>query len=183
MSARTLCSLLLLAGVSLSFVLIASRHPEDANEPSTEVERIDRSVDSGQDVDRSGGYETLVTGGQLYAGTVLSVTVQKAGPRRGPGGPQEEWGSLQFRVDRTVAGPDVRELTLGYWWLEDSVDSVGTDWVCNDGPWRERPRAGQHLLLQLAGDKQVADGQIRRFGSPVCHVWRGVGGDHPLVHG
>src|SRR5947207_3054352 len=118
MTARALSSVLLLA-VLVTLGLMGSRHPDDTDVPSTEVERIDPPVDSGEDVDRNGGYVNLVAGGPMYAGTVLSVTVKKAGPRGGPGGPPEEWGSLQFRVERTVVGPEVRELTLGYWWLDD----------------------------------------------------------------
>src|SRR5437667_2800114 len=106
MTARTLPSLLLLlAGLGVSLGLIAFHEPEDADVPNTEVERIDRPVDSGQDVE--GGYHTLVTGGPMYAGTVLSVTVKRFDPET-PTSPGKERGSLRFRVDRTVAGPDVR---------------------------------------------------------------------------
>src|SRR5437899_19022 len=149
MTARTLPSLLLLlAGLGVSLALIVSHEPEDADVPNTEVERIEPPVDSGADVHRYGGYHTLVTGGPLYAGTVLSVRVKRFEPG-GPTRPEVEWGSFRFHVDGTVAGPDVRELTLDYWWLDDSDPArlLGSDWLCNSGPWRERPRAGQHLLL------------------------------------
>ncbi|MBI1916476.1 MAG: hypothetical protein HYS12_17340 [Planctomycetes bacterium] len=179
MKARTVPSLLLLAGF-VTLVLIVSRHPEDADEPSTEVERIEPPVDRGEDV--YGGYHTLAARGPMYAGTVLSVTVRRSGPRGGPDGPPEEWGVFQFRVDRTVVGPDVRELTLGYWWLDDSQLLLSENWLCNDGPWREPPRAGQHLLLLLVEKERVKE-WTRRLGGPVCHVWRGVRADHTLVQG
>ncbi len=153
MSARTLCSLLLLAGLSLSFVLIASRHPEDADEPSTEVERIDSPLDSGRAA-CGGVYECLAGGGQMYAGTVLSVMVQ--GSDRGPADPPSEWGLFRFRVARVVVGPNVRELTLGYWWMDETMPQIGPDWLCNDGPWRERPRVGQQLLLLEDAAKYIA---------------------------
>ncbi len=43
MNARTFCSLFLLA-VHFTLGLLVSRHPEDADEPSTDVERIDPPV-------------------------------------------------------------------------------------------------------------------------------------------
>src|SRR4051794_28577940 len=110
MSARTISSLLLM-GLGLSLVLIASRLPEGADEPNTEVERLDPPVDRGRDI--HGGYYTLANGGPLYAGTVVSVTVTRF-ERGGPDSLQAEAGTFRFRVERTVAGPPERELTLGY---------------------------------------------------------------------
>src|SRR4051794_37896570 len=74
MSARTISSLLLM-GLGFSLVLIVSRLPEEADEPNTEVERLDPPVDRGRDIE--GGYYTLANGGPLYAGTVLSGTVTR----------------------------------------------------------------------------------------------------------
>src|SRR6266542_4366347 len=108
MTARTLSPLLLLAGLSLSFVLIASRPPETVDEEqATRVERSEPPVDSGRDI--HAGYYALVRGGQMYAGTVLSATVTRSGPAW-PGAPPREWGVFRFRVDRVVVGPEVREL-------------------------------------------------------------------------
>ncbi len=178
MTARTLSSLLLLAGF-VTLGLIVSRHPEDADVPSTEVERTDPPVDSGEDVDRYGGYSTLVRGGPMYAGTVMSVTVTRF--EEGP--PTIEAGSIRFRVDKKVAGPNVKELTLNYWWLDESVPDLSLHGFGNTGPWRERPRAGQRLLLLLMDEAGVeAAKQNGRF-DQVSHVWRGVRADHPLVQG
>jgi len=178
MTARTLSSLLLLAGF-VTLGLIVSRHPEDADVPSTEVERTDPPVDSGEDVDRYGGYSTLVRGGPMYAGTVMSVTVTRF--EEGP--PTIDARSIRFRVDKKVAGANVKELTLNYWWLDESVPDLSLHGFGNTGPWRERPRAGQRLLLLLMDEAGVeAAKQNGRF-DQVSHVWRGVRADHPLVQG
>jgi hypothetical protein len=183
MNSHTLPALLLLVvGVGVSLALVLSHRAEDADEPNAEVERLGAPVDRGEDVDPYGAYRTLVLGGPLYAGTVQSVTVKHS--VQGPNVAPQESGVLQFRVERTVVGPKVKELSLGYWWMDDSnPEFLLGSWTFNDGPWRERPRAGQHLLLLLAGTKFDADDWTRRFGSPVWHVWRGVGADHPFVQG
>ena len=106
MSARTLPSLLLLlAGLGVSLGLIAFHEPEDADVPNTEVERIDRPVDSGQDIE--GGYHTLATGGPMYAGTVLSVTVATSSSRTSPSAPLVRtvwriWSTVVNRVSDTA---------------------------------------------------------------------------------
>jgi hypothetical protein len=165
--------LLLLAGLCP----VACRHPEDGDEPSTEVERIDPAVDSGGAVD--GGYGDLADGGQMYAATVLSVTVHRT--ERVPDFPPSERGAFRFRVEWAAVGRAGGELTLPYsWWDNGPPHPIAGNW--DKCVWDKPPRAGQHLLLLLVG-RRGADDSIRKEEGPVVHVWRGVRANHPLVRG
>jgi hypothetical protein len=128
-----------------------------------------------------GGYHVLVKGGIMYVGTVLSVTVTLSDP--GDDYPPSEVGTFRFRVDKIVIRPRHKELTLGYWWMDDDskVKRLSSQWVCNSGPWKKRPRPGLRLLLLLTGNKEDAECMNGKDGGPVWHVWWGVGANHPLV--
>lgn len=183
MSARTIASVLLLAGLGLG--PISCGHREDREQQSAEVEEAGPGVWSEDDV--AGGYRSLAGGGRMYAGTVLSVTVKESEPGQKGRSPFDERGFFRFRVDKVVVGPAVREFTLPYWWMSEDYDAypelylLGSDWVCNDGPWRQPPRAGARLLLLL--DSKERASQWRPSVGPVEHVWWGVGADHRLVRG
>lgn len=178
MRARTILFVFLLVGLALGPV--SCGHPEDGGQQNAEVEWVEPEMTRANDP--SGVYSTLAEGGQMYAGTVLSVTVKESVPGRQGRGPFEELGSFRFRVDKVVIGPAMREFTLPYWWMTEEPDEVPLigDWVGNDGPWRQPPRTGARLLLLLA--KKAPPDQVRSW-DPVAHVWCGVGADHALVRG
>jgi hypothetical protein len=135
-------------------------------------------------LDKGGvAYNVLVEGGALYVGTVLTITVTRSNPA-GPDGPAAESGTFEFLVDKTVIGPARKNLTLGYWWMSDDPNEQGAaqlEWVCNSGPWRQRPQVGDRLLLLLTGNQDDAEHMNGKDGGPVWQVWRDVTADHPLV--
>lgn len=126
-------------------------------------------------------YHHLVTGGSIYVGTVLSVTVKRSNPGEIFCPPGED-GTFRFRVNKTVIGPSHKELTLGYWWMDDSkYMGASSDWVCNSGPWKKRPRPADRLMLLLTGNKRDAEQMNGKDGGPVWRVWRDADPNHPLV--
>src|SRR4051794_36943004 len=96
-----------------------------------------------------GGYDTLAAGGSMYVGEVTAVTVTRSVPADAGDPPYYEAGVVRFRVSGTVFGPRRKEVDVGYDWMDDDPDRVilGSDWSCNAGPWKQRPRAGDRLLL------------------------------------
>lgn len=119
--------------------------------------------------------------GSMYVGTVVSVRKMRSDLGNGFLDPPAEGGVFLFRVDKTVIGPSRKELTLGFWWIDEKPHNVVADWVCNSGPWKRRPRPGDRLLLLLTGDKKEAEHMNGEGFGPVWSVGWDVAPDHPFV--
>jgi hypothetical protein len=124
-------------------------------------------------------YETLVTGGSMYVGKVISVSIEERKPADPSRPALEERGSLRFRIDEAIIGEPLEELELPYWWLDDHSVVLGPDWICN-GPWKNLPKPGQHLLLLLP-NQGMREELRRQTLTTVSHVWFGVRPGHSLV--
>ncbi|HEX5272696.1 MAG TPA: hypothetical protein VFW33_19500 [Gemmataceae bacterium] len=131
-------------------------------------------------------YEDLKCGGSMCAGTVVSVTVE--GNSEGSADPAE-WGTLSFRVARTLVGPAQRDMTVRYfYWLNDArraqgipVPEMATDIGGCYSPWPARPKPGERLLLLLADERMARKLYSKVYGN-VYYRWA-VSPEDPLVDG
>lgn len=143
--------------------------PRPGQPPPKAVEDVSRWV-----------YTVLTNGGSLSAGTVASVNITDVKPGDG-WRPYEEWGTLRFRVQRSVAGPARNELEIPYWYEAEEAGRIGpavADWSAGS-LWIFAPGPGQRLLLLLYGPRDAKEG-MSRFGTPVAHIWKVARAD-PLV--
>lgn len=101
-----------------------------------------------------------------------------------------EYGDVEFRVSRVLAGPPLREVALPYfYWLEpdpaqpDPPPGVGSDWAGEWSPWPARPKVGERLLLLLPEEHMAVRPQGKSLLDAVRYRWEVGGDDDPLVDG
>jgi hypothetical protein len=160
--------------------LHALRNASAAENPERSVRYLSQAI---LDTVRfwSSTFDALKKGGNLYVGTVRSVTVTPVN-KRSPAALHTEEGVFQFRVKKTLNGRIESELAIPFWWTEGSETDIIRPMVSdNEDVWPARPTVGDRLLLLVGGADEQGSGDPRRKKGSVLHRWLLVGNDDPFA--
>jgi hypothetical protein len=138
----------------------------------------------GPEILRDSACGVLQSGGKMYAGRVAAVRISKTGKDENFD-TFYELGTLDLKVEKTISGPEVTQLTLPFGWQEPEHQHKQ---MVADMPMREywpweyypAPHRGQRFLVLLLPDgEQLHDASPNR--GQVAFVWHISTKDDALV--